>query len=202
MYSPDITLDGFDANTQAQDERLAVKMYVKSMRDSDASEKEGRPIYRDVDYIEIRVPGSRDGVARRITEGDKQRFPRHYAAFKLRVETPLEGTPLKEWGVISRSMAEELAFFNIKTVEQLAGLNDGHAQHFQGIQEFKRKAVAWLETTKENASVAKMQAELAERDDTIKALSERVKDFEEKMEALINSKPKADTRKTRTRKSE
>ena len=106
---------------QEQDSTLLVKFYIKAVADKTATAEQGRPIFREREYIDIRIPGSRDGAARPATFRDQQRFPKHYQAFKQRIDQPSEGTPLVEWGMISRSQAEELAFKNIKTVEQLAG---------------------------------------------------------------------------------
>ena len=127
-----------------------------------------------MEYIDIRIPGSRDGAARPARFADKQRFPRHYAAFQQRIELAEEGTPLTEWPVVSRSLADEMAFFNIKTVEQLANVNDNVAGQFMGAQMYKQKAKAWLERAKEDVTVDKLKEELAQRDHLLKSLQEQV----------------------------
>ena len=130
----------------AQDEQLMVKFFYKEVQNKAASLKEGRPIFREKEYIEIRIPGKRDAQAcRPASHADKQRFPRHYEAFQKRVEAPAEGTPLTEWPVITRSLAEQLTFINVKTVEQLASVNDAHIGPIMGGYGFRDKAKAWLE---------------------------------------------------------
>ena len=110
------------------------------------SQKQGRPIFKEKLYVEIRVPGQRDIQAcRPATHADKNRFPRHLEAFEKRVEAPTEGMPLIEWPKITRSQAEKLAFLNVKTIEQLAGMKDSNIQQFMGGYALREKAIKWLE---------------------------------------------------------
>jgi hypothetical protein len=168
-------------NRQKMDETLLVRFFTKPRPDNAATAKEGRPIFYDCEYIEIRVPGSKDAVARPARQRDIDRFPRHYQAFKNRVEVPEEGTPLSEWPMISRSQVEELSFFNVKTVEQLVAMSDQNSTQFMGIQKLKQTAKDWLEETQgENAKIKKLEADLAERDEQIAALAERLEKLEAK----------------------
>lgn len=66
--------------------------------------------------------------------------------------------------MISRSQAEELAFKNIKTVEQLAGVSDTLLQQFHGGGMLRQKAASFLERMKEEVTVDRLQDELASRD--------------------------------------
>lgn len=176
MQTAEYNHQDFDPNNrQTQDDQLLVKFFVKPRMNDAKSKDEGRPIYDDVEYIDIKILGSRTGGAcRPASFADKQRFPKHYDAFKQRVEVPTDGTPLSEWSLISRSQAEELSFYHVKTVEQLAELNDNAASKFMAINTLKTKAKAWLEQTKGNAGEAKLQAELATRDEKIASLEAKL----------------------------
>ncbi len=57
----------------AADDALLVKFYIDSVEDRQASKKEGRPVFKDMEMIDIRVPGSRNNVVRVAREADKQR---------------------------------------------------------------------------------------------------------------------------------
>ena len=119
MQTADFNVDDFQsAGKREVDKALLVKFFMKPKQDKGQTEKEGRPIFKDVEYVDIKIPGNRGaGACRPATPADKARFPEHYAAFKQRTEVDLDaGTPLTEWSVISRSQAEELSFFHIKTV--------------------------------------------------------------------------------------
>jgi len=173
------------SNQKAGDEKLLVKFYVKARPDKVATLKEGRPMFKDVEYIDIRIPGSRDGVGRPASDDDKARFPAHYDAFKKRTgEEVLDGTPLIEWPLLTRSQAEELAFFNCKTVEQLAAMTDGNAGNFMGIQVLKAKAVKWLEQAAEDAPALKLAAELEERDAKITEQATLIEELSARLSAL------------------
>ncbi|RKZ59718.1 MAG: hypothetical protein DRQ44_13420 [Gammaproteobacteria bacterium] len=173
-------VEDFDAqNAKQGDDTLLVKFFIKSRPDSAASLKEGRPIFKDVEYIDIKIPGSRTGGAcRPARQNDIERFPRHYAAFKNRMEPPVEGTPLVEWPQISRSQAEELSFHNVKTVEQLADMADVHASKFMGMNALRDKAKAFLKNAAEAAPALALQAEIDNRDEQIRLLMERLNALE------------------------
>lgn len=188
MHVAEFNPDDFSRAHMAQaDEALLVKFLIKPRLDEDESNKQGRPIYRDVEYVDIRVPGSPDNVCRPATARDKERFPRHYAAFKNRVSDVeyVEGTLLAEWPMVNRSQVEELAFFGIKTVEQLAACSDANGQALMGFNGLKQKANEWLAAAKEGAALLEMRAELKRRDAEIAELRGMV----ESMQKLNNKSP-------------
>ena len=177
----------FDHGMQdAADQTLLVKFYYKSVKDLDKSAEEGRPIFKEKEYIEITVPGQRDSVVRPATTRDKGRFPRHYSAFQQRVEMPSEGTPLAEWPAINRSLADELAFRNIKTVEQLADLNDNAMYSIQGSQGFKQKAKDWLAQAKGDSVASQLRDELDAKDATIAEQAALLESAIARIDALEN----------------
>lgn len=162
---------------QNGDEALLVKFEIRPLLDKGATEEQGRPIYRDREYISIRAPGSPDEVCRPATRRDIDRFPRHYQAFKNRVgnEEHHEGTLLAEWPVVNRSQVEELAFFGVKTVEQLAAMSDANGQQLMGFNGLKRKANEWLETAAKGINAAQLKEELEKRDKLIAMLQDELK---------------------------
>lgn len=162
--------------TSEADKTLLVKFFIKPRPDKEASKKQGRPIYKDVEYIDIKIPGNRNGGAcRPATDHDKhQRFPEHYKRFKDRVEGADDnvGTPLAEWAPVSRSMAEELRFFNVYTVEQLASMADVHASKFMGLLPIREQAKTWLENAEKEKPLWEMDQkirELRESNEELKA---------------------------------
>lgn len=142
------------------DDRLFVQFYVAPMRDDDATAAEGRPIFRDTEFIRIQQPGNLlSRIERPVRETDKQRFPRQYQAFRAGVAEQSQGTPLAEWPLVTRSQAEEFKYFKIFTVEQLAELDDNVAQKMMGGQGLKTKAKDWLARAEGN----KLSNELREQ---------------------------------------
>ena len=148
------------ADTAEADKSLMVKFFYKERPDSAKSEELGRPVFKEVAYIELRVAGQRDVQAcRPATVADKQRFPRHFDAFERRVEAPTEGMPLSEWPQITRTQAEELAFLNVKTVEQMATVKDSNISNMMGGYSLREKAQKWLEVN-DRQSVDREKEEL------------------------------------------
>jgi hypothetical protein len=135
------------SNTSEADKALMVRFFYKNVENKMESQAQGRPIFKEKTYIEIRIAGQRDAQAcRPATHTDKQRFAPHFDAFEKRMEPPTEGMPLLEWSLISRTQAEELSFLHIKTVEQLASVKDSNIQNFMGGYGLRDRAVKWLET--------------------------------------------------------
>lgn len=189
--------DDFDQRNQnALDDSLLVKFEYRPKEDRTQTKIQGRPIFIDTLYVDIRTPGSKDYVCRPAKERDIKRFPRHYKAFVDRVEgkeDQIEGTLLTEWPLITRARVEELSFFNVKTVEQLAGMTDANSGQFMGINALKRKAQEWLVTAKDQNAAMHLATELKLRD-------EMIAEMKEEIEAL-KAKPKR-KRRTKAQKAE
>ncbi len=185
MLTADYNVDDFaNAQQRKMDEGLLVRFYPKAMPDNAQTMKQGKPCFKDVDIIEIRVPGQKNFVARPCREKDIMRFPRHWEAYQTRTKNDplIEGTLLTEWPLVTRSQVEELAFSNVKTVEQLAAMPDSNASQFMGMNNLKQKAIEWLKRAAKGAEAEKLEQELAKRDAEIAELKAAVKTL---------SKPKA-----------
>lgn len=196
MQQADFDHTHFQQDNEAGDAALLVKFFDKSVQDKAKTEAEGRPVFKDVCYVDIRTVGSKNGfVCRPARQQDKTRFPKHYEAYKQRAEVPTEGTPLVEWTLISRSQAEELAYLNVKTVEQLASVSDGNISVIMGGYDLKSRAKKWLEQAKnvaqENVAEAVKSAkeEAAEQRARADMLEERLAKLEASM---MNAEPEAE----------
>ena len=119
------------------------------------SRQEGRPIFEDRDFVRIIIPGDRRSMAvEPVGDAHKERWPREYEAFRAGREAPLEGTPLSEWPVslMGPARVQELAYFNLRTVEQLAAVNDAQLQNLgMGSRELRERARTWLEVAEKGA---------------------------------------------------
>jgi hypothetical protein len=179
--------DFSESGTNEADKALLVKFYHKSRPDQTASLAEGRPCFKDVEYIEIRIPGQRTAQAcRPATYADKQRFPRHYAAWVQRKEMPLEGTPLTEWPRVSRSQCDELEFFGIKTVEQLSTVSDAKMSSMKGLVTLKQQATDWLSSANSNETLKQEN----------KDLKAQVEELAVQMAELLSNKTAKPAKKT------
>ena len=88
-----------DFRPGAGDDKLYVIFHMDIVKDEGKSVEEGRPIFNDVEFVQIFVPGDKTNVIDRpIRPSDKARFPKQYQAFKegKAEEAQLQKTPLKD----------------------------------------------------------------------------------------------------------
>lgn len=158
-------------------------------------EPAGRPVYDMVEYISIKSPGDKFNVVERpATDYDRRRFPRHYAAFRARQGNEVIGTPLEKWPLVDAAQIEELKFWNIRTVEQLAATADGSLQNVGHYSRLKQMAVDYLDTAKGLAPAVAMRAEL-------EALRAKVAALESKPEAAFVPPTESPKKRGRPRKT-
>lgn len=167
-----------------QEGRLAVQFRLNPVRDDVESEKQGRPIFKDVEFIKIVVPGDKDNVIdREVYPADRERFRVQYTAWKTNVkETAVDGTPLEEWTLITRSQVEELKHFNVRTVEQLASVSDGNLKNVGPYQSLKQKAKDFVDKAKGEAPVVKMRSELEAVKSENETLKRQIKELGDRFE--------------------
>jgi len=150
------------ADLMGRQERPAYVQFVReAVEDKNASREAGHYVARDVDYVLITPPYSKDMHKAKLPgwfdkiDGDVKsgrlprewadRYKEQYRLWKLGQEMPVDGTPIKGWGVISPAQQEMLIRANIRTVEDMAAANDeGLRRIGMGSVDLKNKAQAWL----------------------------------------------------------
>ena len=140
---------------------LYVEFYEDAMEIPFKSEQEGRPVYEQREFVRIIVPGDSTNIIETpVTEQHKDDFPRQYERFKKGQKDIVDGTPLAMWPVINKSQVKEAAFFEVRSVEQLAELSDSICKRMgMGYMELRTKARAWLLSAKDSAIVTKQAAD-------------------------------------------
>lgn len=178
-----------ESDRMGADGRLAIKFYKYMQEDVAATLAEGRPICKEIDYIKIVVPGDTlSEIDRPVYESDKTRFPIQWANYLNRTsaEGNYEGTPLKEWNLISRTQAEELRGRKFYTVEQIASASDQQLQSIGMLAgmspyTFRDKAKAFLDSAKTVADLTNREEEI----NTLRAENDKIKaETNAKMEAM------------------
>jgi len=168
-------LDKMNGVRTNPDDRLRIQFMMFPEIDKAATDREGRPIYADKEYITIMVPGDRDVVHRAVWERDKERFPQQYAAFKNKQnQDAVSGTPLKMVPWLSLGQVKELEYFNCYTLEQLAAMPDSTSQKFMQINKLKQMAKDHVQAAKEAAPLTAMRAEMDEKDNRIATLEKQM----------------------------
>jgi hypothetical protein len=168
----------FQGDQNAADKFLAVRFSWDEIEDPVETAKQGRPIFKSVEFCEIRVPGDRDGIVKdRIKymhPDPRERFPVAYAKFRAGEKVQVTGTPLREWQALTRAQAKSYEASNIFTVEQLASLADNHAQSMFGSIADRQKARDFLAQSAGQAPLTQARAEIDKLREEIKFLREQI----------------------------
>lgn len=168
------------------DERLLVTFAMSPHIDQAESDKQGRPIYTEKEYVTIMVPGDKESIVNRPAwDKDRLRFPKQYAAFKNKQDqAAVSGTPLKLMPWLTLGQIKELEYFNCHTVEQLANMPDSHTIKFMALNKFKQLAKDYLQAAKEAAPLTAMRAEIDKKDSQLAAAMQQVQALAKRLEVL------------------
>ena len=145
-----------------------------AVEDEKASKKAGRPIFKDMEVVEIRIAGDRNfapvfpahSMWRRV-DGDEvtyaDRWPDAYGRFKEGQEQVAHGTPLSELPFLTEGKRQELRGLKVYTAEALASLDGKNLTNLgpKG-REFKDQAAAYLERAKGVAVDTALRARIEE----------------------------------------
>lgn len=141
------------------------------------SQKQGHPIYQDIEVVEIIPIGdNKTVVVREVTEEDRSRFPDEYKRFKDGVGGHLtKGTPLEQWPFMRPAQIKMLQFYNCFSVEDLAGLSDTSIQAMgPGTRDLVKQAMAYLEKAKDGSAITRIHQENDDLRDQVKLLTQQV----------------------------
>lgn len=110
---------------------VRVEFYMRPMHHPRRSQEEGRPIFEDVPFVQLEMPGDRYSILHhKATDEHKSRWPELWKAFEAgqRGMMTLEDgdMPLDQWAAITRSRVYELRAMGIHTLQQLAAVPDGN----------------------------------------------------------------------------
>ena len=198
-----------ESDVRGADALLSVRFYRKPIEIKDETIAQGRPIFKDADWIQIMTPGDQLNVIDTIArDNHKARFPQQWAAYQNKIgnQEEIVGTPVSAWPLVSMSQAEELKGIKFHTVESIANCSDKQLQRIGMIagmspHAFREKARTYLNLAKDTAEVDAKNAELAqlkEENAKIKAETDaKLAQMQEQMAALLAA---VSEKKPRTRK--
>ena len=169
----------------AGDRYLIVSFNVEAVQNHQKSSDEGRPIYDQIEHVRIMVPGNKDSIVHRpVTEEDKRRFAKQYEDWKTRGEVSLDGTMLEMVSWVTKSQVEELKFFNVRTLEQLAEMPDVHAQKFMGVNQLRKQARVALKLADKQKGATQLAKELEDRDNRLAAQDKAIQEMKTTIAAM------------------
>lgn len=176
--------------------RIAKENKVKSL-------EAGHYVADDIDMVYVTPPGSKDVFEQKVKlwfdqlERDvaNQRIPmawvedyrKAYDYFLKGQEMPLDGIPVRGWGIISPAQQETLIRLHILTVNQLAVVNEEAVRRIgMGGQDLKNKAQAWLKTLDKSGSASLEIAELRKENITLRNSIEILMEKVSKLTSALN----------------
>lgn len=191
-----MSLDPMPANgqiiPQGEERKLLVKFYNEAVKNNVQSATQGRPIYDEILFLEILVPGDRNTrVNRKATDDDKARFPAAWSRFERGQTVANHGTPIDQWPVLGVRDIAEMKAMNIFTVEQIGELPDAFVGKYVGLATYREQARAYIKAATDSALSQKQALELQERDARISDLEGQVKELAVRLEALMNGRAPA-----------
>lgn len=173
----------------SNDNLLVPTFRVQVIPNETASKSAGRPIFDQMEVVEIRFAGNRQTVAvfpAHDPEPNATRerneivtyamlYNEQYRKFKAMETQDVSGTPLAEAPFLTEAKRRELKALNIHTVEALASLDGTPLRQLgMGGRELKNQATAYLDNARGSADVtalaaqvAALQQQIADRDDLI-----------------------------------
>lgn len=159
---------------------LVIPLFKNHIIENKAKSKEmGRPIYDDMEVVEVRFAGDRNkisvfpahAVCGQVEDehGDyrtmtyAERWPEQYKRFKAKQTQIAEGTPVDELPFLSLAKRSELKALSIYTAEALAALDGNSLKTLgPGGRDLKNQAQAYLDRAAGTADVTKMTTEISE----------------------------------------
>jgi hypothetical protein len=162
-----------------QEDQMFVEFYTDAVELTHESDREGRPIYKEMAHVKIMIPGDPHNIIeRRATDDDKHKYPKAWARFERMEAAGQEGTPLEQWPQINRAQVKEAKYFEVHTVEAMAGLSDSHCSKMgPGFTDLRTKAKAYLTAAKDTAAATAQAAENEQMKNRIADLEAQLKDL-------------------------
>jgi hypothetical protein len=186
-----------ESDVRNADSQLAVRFYKRPVEIKDETIAQGRPIFKEMDFITIMTPGDQLNIIDTIAEDrHKRRFPLHWADYQNKTgnHEGFTGTPLSEWPLLTMGQAEELKGIKFYTVEAVANCGDQQLQRIGMIAgmspyAFRDKAKAFLSVASQTADISKREEEvtqLREENAKIKAETDaKLAEMQSQMTALL-----------------
>lgn len=192
--------------TDREERPSYVQFETRTVEDKAASVREGRYVAMDFDIVlvtpayskdcvEYKVPQWLANIERNLRDGRiPEKWADHwkeaYKRWKSGQEVPLNGTPIKGWGVISPAQQATLIAMNCRTVEDLAEANDdGLRRMGMGAVDLRNKAKTWLASMSNHGGVTIKMSALEQENEVLKTSLESLQKQVETLKAMVNAEP-------------
>lgn len=169
------------------DDALWVQFAQRPVQNNYRTQVEGRPIFEDQLWIEIRMPGGLNIIERPAMEADKRRFLRAWQFYEQThgKDGAMVGTPLSQWPLLRPAQIEELRALRFYSVEQVANASDEALQRMGMLagmapSSFRERARSYLLAATDSAAAAAVAAEKKALEDRLAAQEAAMREQAEK----------------------
>lgn len=168
---------------------------LRPVENKSASNQAGRPIFREVEWVKIYIPGDKTTVvSKKVTDEHRERWPEQYQAFKRGQDQPIIGTPLEQWPIVTRAQVMEFKALQIHTVENLASLSDDAISRIgMGTRDLVERAKAFLVAAEEGARDSQIAAKLEAANQKIDAMAAQIDELATRLEEVTGERVSRET---------
>lgn len=181
------------------DRNLLVRFERRAILNQFATEKTGKPVYEDRDFITITQPGAKSDLTREVIKHQRDDIPpdtvrwgAQWQQYLNEQEQVHDGIPLANWPAIAHAPAAIKGFkaAEVHTVEQLSGIPDsalGQIPVMDG-RKWRDLAIKFVDQAKGSAPITA----LTQENETLK---QQMKIMQEQIDALAANQRKTPGRK-------
>lgn len=132
--------------------RQGVRFFYHFIDDAEGTKAAGHYKCKEIEMIEVSAgPGDKRVVP--ATDKHRSDYAGLYKDWKDSEGPAVAGFPIFQWPLITRMACIELAHYGLKTLEQLAEVDEGKRQKLGALAEWCDRAKDYLELSKEPKSV-------------------------------------------------
>ena len=166
-----------------------VLFYKHWKQNNKESERQGRPIGEELDYVEIRGLGQDKTVVKRAAAlADQNEYHREWGLYQRGLEQVAEGTPLREWPVMTPEEILRLNSHSIHTIEALVAVSDAGLQEMgHGARQIQQRAKAYLEEDAPKAAAANLRVLSDEQRTEIERLTNENAGLQAQVDELVKA---------------
>lgn len=131
--------------------------------------------YKDVVWVTIFNKGDPKNIIERpMREADKERWPKHWEAYKKNEEPPINGIPLEDFPQITPAERMRCKGLHLRSVEDLCDLPAAQLEQLGGRGHSLQKAAREYIAYREGVQVSDLQDEITELKEQLKALQKEL----------------------------
>lgn len=166
--------------------------FIEAVPDDKATEEAGAVRMRELEMVRIQVAGDMLNVATApVDNAVKERFAVQYDAWKTKKQARhVDGTPLKNWPMISALRIAEFEAVGIFSVENLSEVSDTNVVKLADGRQWREKAAAWLKSAKDHGAAAKYAAENERLRTDMGDMQKNMQEQIDSLTALVNESTK------------